>query len=146
MGLVGIIGSSHFIINAAVEIAEMFNIPETVIALTLIALGTSIPEIATCIIAARKGHGEIAIGNIIGADILNICWVAGASALANPLTVGRKEIFFMFPAMFVIVGAMLLMIRMGYKLKRIHGFILLGLYIIYIILLIIIFPPSTESL
>jgi len=146
LGLTGIIGSSHFIIESAVKIAEMFHIPETVIALTLIALGTSIPEVATCIIAARKGHGEIAVGNIIGADILNICWVAGASAVANPLTVGRKEIIFMFPAMFVIVGAMLLMIRTGYRLKRIHGFMLLSLYIVYIILTIFFFPPGSGAL
>ncbi len=50
---------------------------------------------STCITAARKGEGAIAVGNILGADIMNICWVAGASALANDLTVGRKEIMFM---------------------------------------------------
>lgn len=144
LGLAGIIGSSHFIIDSAVDIADMFSIPETVIALTLIALGTSIPEVATCIISVRKGHGEIAVGNIIGANILNICWVAGASSLANPLTVGRKEICFMFPAMFVIVGAMLTMMRTEYRLKKIHGFILLSLYVIYLIFMFILFPPNVS--
>jgi len=142
-GLAGIILSSHFIINSAVAIAEIFHIPKTVIALTLIALGTSIPEVATCVIAARKGHGDIAVGNIIGADILNICWVAGASALVHPLTVGRKEIFFMFPAMIVIVASMLAMIRAArYRLKRFHGAVLLALYAAYLGLMILLFPPS----
>lgn len=142
LGLAGIIIPSHFIITSAVHIATFFNIPETVIALTLIALGTSIPEIATCIIAARKGEGEIAVGNIIGADILNICWVAGASAIVNPLTIGRRELLFMFPAMFVMVLSMLIMMRMGYKLKRIHGIILFILYIVYLVLLFSFFPPQ----
>ena len=76
--------------------------------LTLVALGTSIPEVATCISAARKGEGELAVGNILGADIMNICWVAGASAIANDLTLEKREIYFMFPSMFIIVGVMLL--------------------------------------
>ena len=59
------------------------GLPNVVIGLVVVALGTSIPEVATCIVAARKGQGALAVGNILGADILNICWIAGASALGQ---------------------------------------------------------------
>jgi cation:H+ antiporter len=142
LSLTGIIIASKFVVSAATSIAHSLNIPEAVIALTLVALGTSIPEIATCISSARKGHGEIAVGNIIGADILNLCWVAGASAMANELVLNQKQIYFMFPAMFVIVGAMLLMLRHQYRLTRGKGLILFGLYLVYLIVLIRLFPPQ----
>ncbi len=134
LSLLGIIISSRFIIVSATGIALALNVPETIIALTMVALGTSIPEVATCIVAARKNEGAIAVGNIIGADIMNICWVAGASALANPLTLTPTGTYFMFPAMFVIVGAMLIMLRMGYRLTKAKGLVLFSLYVIYLYL------------
>ncbi len=130
--LAGIIAASEFIITSATTIALSFNISEAVIALTLVAFGTSVPEIATCITAARKGEGAIAVGNILGADIMNICWVAGASAIANDLTISSRDIAFMFPSMFVIVGTMLFLLRLGYSLTRVKGLILFGLYILYL--------------
>lgn len=130
--IAGIIIASDFIVTSATAIAVSFGIPESIIALTLVALGTSIPEVATCIVAVRKGHGAVAVGNIIGADIMNICWVAGASAVANDLTLGRREFNFMFPAMFIIVTAMLGMLWARKRLTRRKGIILLALYAAYI--------------
>ena len=141
MAVAGIIIASDFVITSAVSIASWFNVPKTVIALTMIALGTSIPEVATCIAAVRKNAGAIGVGNIIGADIMNICWVAGASAIANDLTITAKEVYFMFPAMFVIVGSMLIMLRLGYKLTRTNGIVLLGLYAAYLVTSFMLFPP-----
>ncbi len=132
LGLAGIILASEFIVLSASSIARSFNISDAVIAMTLVALGTSIPEVATCVVAARKGEGAMAVGNILGADIMNICWVAGASALANPLTLSRREIGFMFPAMFLIVAVMLILLRIGYSLNRVKGAILLVLYAVYL--------------
>jgi cation:H+ antiporter len=142
VALTGIILASEFIITSATAIARSFNIPEAVIALTLVAFGTSIPEVATCIVAARKKEGAIAVGNILGADIMNICWVAGASSIANDLTLDKKQIFFMFPSMFVIVGAMLIMLRMGYRLTRKKGIILFALYLVYLASFFRLFPPQ----
>ena len=142
LGLGGIILASEFIVTSATAIALSMGIPKAVIALTLVAFGTSIPEVATCVVAARKGHGAVAVGNILGADIMNICWVAGASALANDLVLGKKEIFFMFPAMFVIVLAMLIMLRVGYRLSRWQGGVLLALYALYLVLTFVLFPPE----
>ncbi len=140
--IVGIIAASEFVITSATAIARSFGIPEAVIALTLVAFGTSIPEVATCIVAARKKEGAIAVGNILGADIMNICWVAGASSIANDLVIGKKQIFFMFPSMFVIVGAMLIMLRIGHRLTRKKGIILFALYVIYLASFFRLFPPE----
>jgi cation:H+ antiporter len=72
------------------------------------------------------------VGNILGADILNICWIAGASAVANPLVVQRQVVHFSFPAMLVIVLAMLTMMRTGFRLTRAEGVALLVFYGIYL--------------
>jgi cation:H+ antiporter len=142
LAIVGIIFSSNFIVTSATTIARFFHISESIIAMTLVASGTSIPEVATCIVAARKREGAIAVGNILSADIMNICWVAGASAIVNNLPLQRKDILFMFPSMFIIVGAMLCMLRMNYTLTPNKGVILLGLYILYLVSFFIFFPPQ----
>ncbi|MFC1463172.1 calcium/sodium antiporter, partial [Verrucomicrobiota bacterium] len=129
LSLGGIIIASEFIIKSAGAIAVSFGIPAEVVAAVLVAFGTSVPEVATCVTAARKGEGALAVGNIIGADIMNICWVAGASAIANPLTLSRAALYFMFPWMFVIVGTMLVLLRVGYNLNRKKGLVLFGLYV-----------------
>ena len=140
--LAGILIASRFIVTSANTIADSFHIPASIIAMTLVAFGTSVPEVATCIAAARKGEGSLAVGNILGANIMNICWVAGASAVVNNLTLGRKDILFMFPAMFIIVGIMLFMLRMNYTFTPQKGIILLSLYMLYLVNLFIFFPPQ----
>ena len=134
VGLIGVLISSHFLVGAAVVIASFFDVGEAVIGLTIVAFGTSLPEVATAVTAARKGHGEIMVGNILGADVLNICWIAGASALVNPLVVGARVTHFMFPIMLVIVVSMLVMMRTRHQLARGEGIFLIALYGMYLIL------------
>jgi cation:H+ antiporter len=141
-GLIGIFVASRFIVSSAVFIANYFNVPEAVIALGMVAFGTSIPEVATCITAARKGEGGIAVGNILGADILNVCWVAGVSAIVNPLTVGTKLTHFMFPAMLVMVFVMLGLMKINYRLERWKGGVLLAMYVLFLLSMFIFFPPQ----
>lgn len=141
-GLAGVLISSEWIVVATPIIAAALGVSPVIIALTVVALGTSIPEIATCVIAARKGQGSLAVGNILGADILNICWIAGASAVANPLVVKVEVINFMFPSMLVIVFTMLGLMRLDYRLGQWKGGILLALCIGYLILLYIYEPGA----
>ena len=131
-GLAGIMFSSTFIVTSATTIARWFNIPDAIIAVTLVAFGTSIPEIATSVTAARKRHGAIAIGNILGANIMNVCWVAGASGIVNPLVVSRKELLFMFPWMIGIMLVALLMLRVHYRFTKRQGLVLAILYGVYL--------------
>ncbi|MFO7821082.1 MAG: sodium:calcium antiporter, partial [Lentisphaeria bacterium] len=81
LSVAGVIIASDLIVRSAASIAHGLGIPESVIALALVAFGTSVPEVATCVAAGRKGEGDVAVGNIIGANIMNVCWVAGASSL-----------------------------------------------------------------
>jgi cation:H+ antiporter len=132
IGIVLVLVSSRILIPAAQELAVRMHVPPSIIAATLIALGTSLPEFATAITAARKGHGELAIGNIIGADILNVLFVAGLSAAVTPAGLAAPAHFFkfLFPAML----AVLIIFRLGTllcreRLGRTFGAILLLVYL-----------------
>lgn len=138
-GLVGVLLSSRGVIESSLVIARFFNVSEAIIGLTIIAIGTSLPEISTCIAAARKGEGQIAVGDIIGADIMNICWIAGASSIVRPIHVSLRLINFAFPFMLAIVITMLGMMRYRHRLERKHGIVLLTMYAIYLILTIKLF-------
>ena len=135
-GLAGVILSSRIIVWAAVNIAQRFSVSETIIGLTVVAIGTSLPEISTCITAGLKGEGELAVGNIIGADILNILWIIGVSSVVRPIQVNLDVINFTFPYMIFIVAVMLLSMRIGCRLGKAKGILLFSLYILYLILMV----------
>jgi len=137
IGLAGVILASEFLIDSAVFVAKYFGASEAVIGLTLVAMGTSIPEIVTCIVAGRRGHGDLALGDIIGADILNILWIIGAASVANPIQVEKRVIFFAFPWMLGVVVLMLALARWRYTLQRWKGFVLIGIYLLYITISIV---------
>ncbi len=134
LGLAGVIASSYIVVWAARHIAEYFSLSETIVGLLVLAIGTSLPEISTCITAAIKGEGEIAVGNIIGADILNVLWIIGVSAVVNPITVELKVMNFSFPYMILIVLVMLVSMRIRCRLGKVKGLILLSLYALYVFL------------
>ncbi len=143
VGLAGVLLGSELLVRGAASLAAAMGFSPVVIGLTVTAIGTSMPEIATCVASALKRESAIGVGNIIGADILNICWVAGASALANPLTAELSVVFYMFPCALIIVGAMLIMMRSGGGLTRWNGAVLLVLYCCYALgLLLFISPPN----
>lgn len=133
LGLGGVIFASRFVVVSAVTLATRLGVPESIIALTLVAIGTSVPEVATSVTAAIKGEGALSVGNILGANIMNICWVAGASAVANPLVIGRIEIKLMFPAFFLMVLVTLFVLYTRKSLSRWEGGVLLLGYLLYVL-------------
>ena len=135
-GLIGVIIASHFLVEAAVNVASTFGVPEIIIGLTMVAIGTSLPEIATCISAARKGHGELAFGDIIGADILNLLWIIGAAAVVRPISVSPEIIRFVYPATLFFIITMLALARHGYRLHKWKAIVLLLTYAVYMTLLV----------
>ncbi len=129
--------ASHILIPAIEEAALRLSVPQGIVAATLVAFGTSLPELVTAITAAKKDHGDLAIGNVIGADILNVLFVAGASAAVTPegLTASPGMFKVTFPAMLLI----LLLFRVGVsfsgdRLKRPLGATLLIVYLVYLVL------------
>ena len=85
-GLAGLIIGGKLFVNAATELAKMFGVSDKLIAITVMAAGTSMPELATCVVAALKGRGQLALGNILGSNISNILLILGGAALINPLS------------------------------------------------------------
>jgi cation:H+ antiporter len=85
-GLAGLIFGGRLFVNAATEIAKIFGVSDKFIAITVMAAGTSMPELATCVVAALKGRGQLALGNVLGSNISNILLILGGSALICPLS------------------------------------------------------------
>lgn len=146
LGLAGVLIGSELLVQGAVGLAVEMGLSPVVIGLTVTALGTSMPEIATCVAAALKRESAIGVGNIIGADILNICWVAGLSAVVNPLTAELHVLLFMFPAALLIVSTMVILLRQGYNLRRWNGAVLVALYIVYAVILFSFVSPVNAAL
>ncbi|MGM0431849.1 MAG: calcium/sodium antiporter, partial [Spirochaetota bacterium] len=137
IGLVLIIISSKVLIPAVRETALRLGIPKSIIAATLVAFGTSLPELITAVQASRKGHGELAIGNVIGADILNILFVVGVSAAVTSggLLVPSYFYWFHLPFMMMILILFRAFLTIGKPMiGRIHGFVLLAVYVLYSVL------------
>jgi cation:H+ antiporter len=135
-GLVLIIVGARILVPSASEIAARFGVPDDVIAATMVAFGTSLPELMTAIAAIRKGHPEITVGNIVGADVLNVLFVIGAAAAASPLAIPENFYTFHFPAMLVILYSLRVFISINHAgvFYRWQGAWLLGVYVTYVTL------------
>jgi len=135
-GLVLVVGGARVLVPSASQIAFRIGVPDDVIAATLVALGTSLPELMTAITAIRKGHPEITVGNIVGADVLNCLFVIGAAAASRPLAIPQNFFYFHFPAMLIILFSFRAFISMNKEgvFRRWQGFWLLGIYSVYVIM------------
>ena len=136
VGLMLVIISARILIAAASELALRIGVPEDVIAATLVAFGTSLPELMTAVTSVRKGHPEIALGNVIGADVLNCLFVIGAAATARPLAIPANFFYFHFPAMLLILWSFrwFIFINRDDRFRRWQGAWLLSIYLVYVIL------------
>lgn len=132
-----VVGSSWVLIPAVSEAATRLQVPDSIIAATLVAFGTSLPELVTAVTAAYQGHGELAVGNVVGADILNVLFVAGAAAAVTQGGLQAPSHFFSlyFPSMLLVLVVFRVGIWLsGDRLKRPFGVVLLGTYIVVSVL------------
>lgn len=113
-GLGGLIIGGRFFVNSATAIAQYLNLSEKFIAITIMAAGTSLPELATCIVAARKGRNQMALGNIIGSNIANILLIVGGAALISPLSL----VSIAWVDFAVMMVASLVLLMSAYTIKR----------------------------
>ncbi len=132
IGLAGLLIGAHLLVKSAIFIAGRFGISEMVIGLTVVAFGTSIPELATSVVSAFRKESDICVGNIIGSNIFNVLMVIGAVALIRPLNVTRQTIYFEMPIMILFSIALIPMIRGNMRVSRLSGFILTSGYLIFI--------------
>ena len=140
---------AHLLVNSATEIAESFGIPESVIALTVVALGTSLPELVTAITSLLKGHGALSLGNIIGANIFNLVLVSGVAITINPFTVPMTSSLFGqntslvldVPVMFAVMALLTIPTLLRGKLARWQGISLLAIYAAFLVMQFVFVTP-----
>ncbi len=136
IGLVGLYFGAEWLIKGAVEIAQSFGMEERVIAVTVVAFGTSVPELVTSAVAAIKKETDISIGNLIGSNIFNIMAVIGVTALVKPIDVDEQILNYDMWWMIAIALALLPMMLIGKKVGRLKGVMLFGSYVVYITLIV----------
>lgn len=133
IGLALLIGGSQVLLRGAVGLAEYFQISEAVIGLTLVAVGTSLPELTISVIAALRRHADVAVGNILGSNIFNLLCILGIAGLISPLPVDARILevdqWVMLAAAVVLLG----FLYTGRRLNRVEGTLLLGAYILYLV-------------
>ena len=142
VGALIIAGGANLLVDSGTEIATELKVPETVIALTFVALGTSLPELVTAITSLIKGHGALSLGNVIGANLFNLVLVSGVSTVISPVPVPSGSQLFGIPASLVLdipvmLGVMLLLTvptLIRGKLSRVQGIVLLCIYAAFCVL------------
>ena len=129
-GLISLLFGAQITVDSAVDIATYFEISELVIGLSIVAIGTSLPELAGTVSAAKKGHKEIAVGNIIGSNIANIFMVMGILAIIKPIDVDEMILKITMPLLMLITVATFGMIRI--PMDRLSGLILFSFFVLFL--------------
>ena len=132
LGAVGLYFGSEFLVANSVIIAKYFGLSEFVIGITIVALGTSLPELVTSVIAILKGQSSISIGNLIGSNIFNVFAVLGITSLVRPLDADTNLLVSDLPIMLGVTLLLGLFLFISRKLRRIEGVLLISIYLIYL--------------
>ena len=135
-GIAGVIIGADLLIDGAVEVARLAGLSEAVIGLSLVAFGTSLPEIATAGMAAWRGHSDLAIGNVLGSNLFNILAIAGITALVVPVPVAAELLAFDLWVMLAVTVGLSLMITVRRRIGRLEGAALVAGYGLYITLIV----------
>ena len=143
LGAIGIAAGGEFVVfgdkglavTGATAMGINHDLAEALVGLTIVAVGTSLPELVTSVVAARKGENDIALGNVVGSNIFNILFVLGISATVNPLTTGKQIIVDLIVMMTVTL--LLFGFALTKKLNRKMGFVFLAIYVLYLTYLIL---------
>ena len=135
-GLAAIVIGGNLVVDSASAIAISFGMTETLVGLTIVAFGTSLPELVTSIVASKKGENELALGNVIGSNLFNILFVLAASCTISPMKVDRLSIF---DGIFLIVSSIVtwILAKRGYEIDRKDGAIMVVLYVAYAVYIVV---------
>lgn len=135
-GITAIVLGGDFVVDSASEIAASFGLSQTLIGLTIVAMGTSLPELVTSIVASRKGENGLALGNVVGSNLFNILMVLAASAAISPIQV---TILSAFDALFLVVssGIVYFLGKSEYEISRREGTVMLVMYAAYMVYIIV---------
>lgn len=139
IGFVGLILSGKFLVNAATDVALALGVTQQLIGLTIVAVGTSLPELVTSVVAARKGKPDLAIGNVVGSNIFNVFFILGTTALIAPLPISQPALWNMvFAAGCSLLVFVALFIGKRNQIDRWQGALMVAAYVAYLAILVII--------
>lgn len=145
LGFTVLVKGADWFVDGAAGLSRKFGIPELVIGLTIVAMGTSLPEAAVSITGALKGSAGIAIGNVVGSNICNILLILGVTTAITSLRIQQSTIRYEIPFMIFISGALLAMGMSGGVITRMEGGVLLGLFVVYLIYLKFLTDKTPEA-
>ena len=131
VGMLVLFAGGDLVVRGAVPLARLMGISDIVIGASLVAVGTSLPELATALVAARRRQADIIIGNLVGSNLFNILGALGLSALIRPVQVAPSLLRFEFLALLLFTGAMAVVLYTGQRVSRAEGGVLLALYVIF---------------
>jgi len=135
VGLALLLGGAHLMIRSGILLARMWGVSEVIIGMTLISIGTSLPELATSVFCAIRKQSDLLVGTIVGSNIFNILCVLGIVGMVSPLSFDRSLLFFEVPVLLLFSFALLPLMKTGFVLNRIEGGALVGGYGGFIVLL-----------
>lgn len=133
LGLVGLLFGARFLVDGAVSVAQDFGVSEAFIGLTIVAIGTSLPELATSLIAAFRHQSDIAIGNIVGSNIFNVLGILGVTSIVAPIPVAPRFLTFDLPIMIVVSIVLTGLLLLHQKIGRRTGAVMLLAYCAYLL-------------
>lgn len=145
VGFVMLVKGADWFVDGAASLAARFGIPQLVIGLTIVAMGTSLPEAAVSITAALKGNAGITIGNVLGSNILNVLIILGITAVIVPVAIQKSTLLYEIPFMLVISVAFLAMGITRQSVTRIEGFMLWVFFVVYLIYLYFLSKRSKDA-
>lgn len=125
IGMAGLVLGAKLMVSSAIFFAESFGLSELFIGLSIVAVGTSLPELATSVVAGAKGEHDISVGNVVGSNVFNICLVIGTVGLFNPMSVDMGLMQFEFPAMFILAVVVWIFSRSRFTISRMEGLFLM---------------------
>lgn len=134
-GIVAIVLGGDFVVDSASKIAASFGLSQTLIGLTIVAMGTSLPELVTSIVASRKGENGLALGNVVGSNLFNILMVLAASATISPIKVQMLSVY---DALFLVVASLIVYVlaKSKFQISRGEGLVMLGMYAGYMVYIV----------
>ncbi|MEO1091733.1 MAG: calcium/sodium antiporter [Pseudomonadota bacterium] len=131
-GLAGVLIGADLLVDSAIHLARAAGVSETIVGLTVVALGTSLPELATAVVAGLRKQTDVAVGNVIGSNIFNVLFILGTTATIKPIPVPPELIHFDVWVMVAATLTMLLFVRTGWRVSRREGALLLLGYVAYV--------------
>lgn len=144
-GFVMLVKGADWFVDGSASLASRLGIPQLVIGLTIVAMGTSLPEAAVSITAALKGNAGISIGNVLGSNILNILIILGITAVIVPVAVQKSTLLYEIPFMLVITGVLLVMGITGQMVTHVEGAVLWGFFVAYLVYLYFLSKQSKDE-